>query len=262
MNDIFKLFKKRAQSGKATNITDVIKDLNEKEQNEIIGAEGVGKFERGSKSYLSISKSGRLKSKKSTSSRALQDDLFNPVSSKLAEIASRENNQNHISNLNGGITYRNNIGISSKARPNTYDHHHVSSSQSPAHKPVYDQNSDNADSSRTSSTSSSFRSSIEDISKPHLNSANHNTNKFVSSAFNSKSQIIKKQAPLGFNQQQHSFYNQSTLNMTSRPSNVNASGLNSSSVIRSGIRYTGGGLNAVNSKSNGYQSNNNAFKRF
>ena len=36
MNDIFKLFKKRAQAGKGTNITDVIKDLNEKEQNEIM----------------------------------------------------------------------------------------------------------------------------------------------------------------------------------------------------------------------------------
>jgi len=132
----------------------VIKDLNEKEQNEIIGAEGVGKFERGSKSYLSISKSGRLKSKKSTSSRALQDDLFNPVSSKLAEIASRDSN--HSSALNSGITFRSGNALINKARPNTYDHHHHNSS-SPVHKPLYDQNSDNADSSRTSSTSSSFR---------------------------------------------------------------------------------------------------------
>lgn len=74
MNDIFKLFKKRAQSGKSTNITDVIKDLNENEKDEI------GKFDRGNKSYLSISKSGRLKSKKAcqNNTRILNDDLFNP----------------------------------------------------------------------------------------------------------------------------------------------------------------------------------------
>ena len=53
MNDIFKLFKKRAQAGKSTNITDVIKDLNEKEQTEMMS--DVGKFDRSSKSYLSIS---------------------------------------------------------------------------------------------------------------------------------------------------------------------------------------------------------------
>ena len=79
MNDIFKLFKKRSQSGKGTNIHDVIKDLNEKEQDEIMGSD-VGKFDRANKSYLSISKSGRLKSKKSQNqSRVLNDDLFNPA---------------------------------------------------------------------------------------------------------------------------------------------------------------------------------------
>ena len=77
MNDIFKLFKKRASQGRSTNITDVIKDLNEKEQNEICGGEGGGgRFERGSKSYLSISKSGRLKSKKSVNSRVCYLNLF------------------------------------------------------------------------------------------------------------------------------------------------------------------------------------------
>ena len=140
MNDIFKLFKKRAQSGKSTNITDVIKDLNEKEQNEILGAEG-GRFDRANKSYLSISKSGRLKSKKSQSSRALQEDLFNPVSSKLAEIASRENN---------ATTTPMSKGILKNSASNS--------------KPLYDQNSDNAD-SRASSTSSSFRSSYEELNR-------------------------------------------------------------------------------------------------
>ena len=153
MNDIFKLFKKRAQSGKSTNITDVIKDLNEKEQNEILGAEG-GRFDRANKSYLSISKSGRLKSKKSQSSRALQEDLFNPVSSKLAEIASRENSAS--SPISKGIL------------------------KNSSTKPLYDQNSDNAD-SRASSTSSSFRSSYEELNRQEFNSklpahAYHQTN--------------------------------------------------------------------------------------
>lgn len=73
MNDIFKIFKKRAQAGKSTNIKDVIKDLSENEKDEI------GKFDRGNKSYLSISKSGRLKSKKASAqsaNRKLNDDLF------------------------------------------------------------------------------------------------------------------------------------------------------------------------------------------
>jgi hypothetical protein len=126
MNDIFKLFKKRAQSGKGTNIQDVIKDLNENEQDEL---SDVGKFDRANKSYLSISKSGRLKSKKSQNqSRVLNDDLFSPSN-----------------NLN--INYQSNIVNDNRInRPNN--------------KPFYDQNSD---SSQTSSTNSSFRSSFEDV---------------------------------------------------------------------------------------------------
>jgi hypothetical protein len=140
MNDIFKLFKKRAQAGKSTNITDVIKDLNEKEQTEMMS--DVGKFDRSSKSYLSISKSGRLKSKKSQNSRALQEDLFTPGSAVSIDITSHI----HSNNLN-------------------------KSSYESAHsrlKPIiYDQNSDNAD-SRASSTSSSFRSSFDEAPPPNL----------------------------------------------------------------------------------------------
>lgn len=214
MNDIFKLFKKRAQSGKTTNITDVIKDLNEKEQNEIMGSDGVGKFERGSKSYLSISKSGRLKSKKSQSSRALQDDLFNPVSSKLAEIAARENRENQLLNnmQSNGI------------------------SRNVMKKSVYDQNSDNADSSRTSSTSSSFRSSFEDIPKQ---------------GFSSKSQIIKKQMPSsnGYQQSGSNYYQQS--------SNYHNRSIQSAQpmTMRSNMRYVN--PNVVNNS-----HSTNGFKRF
>jgi len=128
MNDIFKIFKKRTQAGKGTNITDVIKDLNEKEQNEIMGSD-VGRFERGNKSYLSISKSGRVKSKKTQkNSRILNEELFNPeipITNNNSKAAAIEN-----SNNSGRL------------------------------KPIYDQYSDNVDSSATSS----FLSSLEDLS--------------------------------------------------------------------------------------------------
>ncbi|RNA10591.1 hypothetical protein BpHYR1_044804 [Brachionus plicatilis] len=124
MNDIFKLFKKRAQSGKSTNITDVIKDLNESEKDEI------GKFDRGNKSYLSISKSGRLKSKKTKNSRIMNDDFFNPGKN---------------------IDSNNNFTKGRKSNHNECDQH-----------------SDNFD-SVTSSTSSSFRSSMEEIDQNNTN---------------------------------------------------------------------------------------------
>lgn len=87
MNDIFKIFKKRAQAGKSTNIKDVIKDLNENEKNEI------GKFDRGNKSYLSISKSGRLKSKKASAQsanahRMINEELFKgPIMTTTNDIS-------------------------------------------------------------------------------------------------------------------------------------------------------------------------------
>lgn len=140
MNDIFKLFKKRAQAGKSTNIQDVIKDLNEKEQTEIMSE---NKFDRTNKSYLSISKSGRLKSKKSQNSRALQDDLFAPATAVSIDISS-----SHVSSANSNLK-------------STYE------SRLSSNKPIYDQNSDNAD-SRTSSTSSSFRSSYDDVPVQNL----------------------------------------------------------------------------------------------
>lgn len=133
MNDIFKLFKKRAQAGKSTNIQDVIKDLNEKEQSEMMSD---NKFDRNNKSYLSISKSGRLKSKKSQNSRALQEDLFTPTSAVSIDITS------HLSTTSNSTKY--------------------DSSRLTHKMPIYDQHSDNADSS-TSSTSSSFRSSYDEI---------------------------------------------------------------------------------------------------
>ncbi|CAF0719784.1 unnamed protein product [Brachionus calyciflorus] len=126
MNDIFKLFKKRAQSGKSTNITDVIKDLNDSEKDEI------GKFDRGNKSYLSISKSGRLKSKKNKNSRIMNEDFFDP-------------NQNLEIGKNSSVQ---------KVSRNEYDQH-----------------SDNVD-SMGSSASSSFRSSLEEIDHNKPNQQN------------------------------------------------------------------------------------------
>lgn len=241
MNDIFKLFKKRAQSGKGTNITDVIKDLNEKEQNEIMGTDGVGKFERGSKSYLSISKSGRLKSKKSQSSRALGDDLFNPVSSKLTEIASRENREN-------------NIHSSSTGNHNLVSHNGIC--RNPAKKPAYelkrnyDQNSDNADSSRTSSTSSSFCSSFEEIP--------HHSNGYMRPQGSSK-----KQAPKSSNYHQSStLSNRQTANYL-QATNNNRNNMVTSAGIRNNMRYMD--ARSVNTNSSHHLDSNNinaAYKRF
>lgn len=137
MNDIFKLFKKRAQSGKSTNINDVIKDLNESEKDEI------GKFDRGNKSYLSISKSGRLKSKKNKNSRIMNEDFFHP-------------SKNSDSNNN----------LSSK-KPNHNE---------------CDQHSDNFD-SVASSTTSSFRSSLEAIDQT---SSNHQILKNLNTKSNNR----------------------------------------------------------------------------
>lgn len=152
MNDIFKLFKKRAQSGKGTNIHDVIKDLNEKEQDEIMGSD-VGKFDRANKSYLSISKSGRLKSKKSQNqSRVLNDDLFNPANNLNINFKSNDNRTNRQTNI-----------------------------------PFYDPNSD---SSQTSSTNSSFRSSLEDVNsqqKINYNIMNSRYNAGLENQYNYKS---------------------------------------------------------------------------
>jgi hypothetical protein len=127
MNDIFKLFKKRTQAGKGISITDVIKDLNEGEQNEIMKStsDGLSRFDRANKSYLSISKSGRLKSKKSqNNSRILNEDMFNPV-------------MNSSFNQNGFVNANININ-----------------------NPIYPEK---GDLSQTSSKNSSFRSSLEDL---------------------------------------------------------------------------------------------------
>ncbi len=70
MNDIFKFFKKR--SNKDKNINDILNEYNENEvdQNQT-------NFDRASRSYVSMSKSGRLKAKKSNQ-RGLKDDIFQP----------------------------------------------------------------------------------------------------------------------------------------------------------------------------------------
>lgn len=100
MNDIFKIFKKRAAAGKSTNIKDVIKDLSENEKDEI------GKFDRGNKSYLSISKSGRLKSKKASAQsanahRVLNEDLFKgPLIVNNNNANNNSNGSNQPSNTN------------------------------------------------------------------------------------------------------------------------------------------------------------------
>lgn len=176
MNDIFKMFKKRSQQGKSTNITDVIKDLNESEQNEIMnhdsskggGGGGGNRFDRSNKSYLSISKSGRLKSKKSTqaqSSRILNEELFakpattdsnnggisRPSIKGTALIASKVFSSATDSKSNCNNSYyshsRNNFNISSN------HHYHPTSSSS----------SSSDSNSNSTSNSSSFRSSLEDI---------------------------------------------------------------------------------------------------
>jgi hypothetical protein len=161
MNDIFKLFKKRAQAGKSTNISDVIKDLPEKEQTEMMSDVG-GKFDRTHKSYLSISKSGRLKSKKSQSSRALQEDLFLPASAVSIDISSNsyQSSSNPTAhNINNYHNHHNHHSNNLAKSTSAYEPLSMASSRL---KPIiYDQNSDNAD-SRTSSTSSSFRSSCDE----------------------------------------------------------------------------------------------------
>jgi hypothetical protein len=144
MNDIFKLFKKRAQAGKGTNITDVIKDLNEKEQSEIMD----NKFDRQNKSYISISKSGRLKSKKTqgNTSRILNDELFSPSSSSSSSVSSASHTQTNLNQINNSNHH------------NLHLNHHTTSRS--ANKPIYvDQYSDNAD-SQASSSNSSFQSSL------------------------------------------------------------------------------------------------------
>jgi hypothetical protein len=74
MNDIFKFFKKR--SNKDKNINDIINEYNE---NDI--ESGQTNFDRASRSYVSMSKSGRLKAKKSHQ-RVLKDDIFQPQQSQ------------------------------------------------------------------------------------------------------------------------------------------------------------------------------------
>jgi hypothetical protein len=259
MNDIFKLFKKRAQSGKSTNITDVIKDLNEKEQNEIIGSE-VGRFERGNKSYLSISKSGRLKSKKSQSSRVLQEDLFNPVTSKLAEISMMENNANNNYNKNVNINMsnsynnnnnNNNININSNRhlllQKSSADQH----SRTHPQKPIYDPNSDNAD-SRASSTSSSFRSSYENILQQSPQQQFHKE-------LNSKSQITKK--PVASSTSANNYYQ---INNTNRNILINNNS-NNNNINNNNLRYASGNANGMNGPGNSMNNINssaNLFKRF
>lgn len=137
MNDIFKIFKKRAQAGKSTNIKDVIKDLSENEKDEI------GKFDRGNKSYLSISKSGRLKSKKASAQsanahRMLNDDLF-----KSPIIQSSTNNNSSVNSNSSNSSSSNNSGLNSSCSAKTILQ--VSNG------------------SLASSANSSFRSSLEDV---------------------------------------------------------------------------------------------------
>jgi hypothetical protein len=82
MNDIFKFFRKKAQSSPKKGITvlEIIKDLSEKEQDEIMES---NRFERGQKSYLSISKSGRMKSKRAHHTNNRAQDLFNTTNNTL-----------------------------------------------------------------------------------------------------------------------------------------------------------------------------------
>lgn len=126
MNDIFKIFKKRAQAGKSTNIKDVIKDLNENEKNEI------GKFDRGNKSYLSISKSGRLKSKKASAQSANAHRMINEELFKGPIITN---------DINQSVTSSSSCSTSGESR-------------------AVVQMSNN---SLASSANSSFRSSLEDV---------------------------------------------------------------------------------------------------
>ena len=181
MNDIFKLFKKRAQAGKGTNITDVIKDLNEKEQNEIMGSDVGNKFDRAKN--LSISKSGRLKSKKSQNGlRVLNDELFSPSSSSSSSVISHTNSRSTTSSSN---------------------------------KPIYvDQYSDNAD-SQASSSNSSFQSSLEDISAINNQVQNltyRNQNPFNQSNFSHLRNTTSSNNTITNNNNKESQINQKTSN--------------------------------------------------
>lgn len=216
MNDIFKLFKKRAQAGKSTNITDVIKDLNEKEQTEMMS--DVGKFDRSSKSYLSISKSGRLKSKKSQNSRALQEDLFTPGSAVSIDITSHI----HSNNLN----------------KSSYE-----SSHSRLKPIIYDQNSDNAD-SRASSTSSSFRSSFDEAPPPNLRMPS----RLVQSYYNQPNNNIQNVSN-GVINSNYQLNNANNNNYSNNNNNININRINSSNTNKS-------------NSSNITNNNNNIFKRF
>ena len=173
MNEIFKLFKKRSQSGKTANLTEILQEFNDKDN--------ASNFDRSNQKYISISKSGRVKSKKShQTNRVLKEELFQPAQQP------QQQQQAHSSNASSSTLPQKNIPIQNQTvstgnsshynkNPLQYNHYNFNQStnrhNTTKQQTLYDQHSDNADSSRTSSAS---QSSLEDFNTKSINSYNTN----------------------------------------------------------------------------------------
>jgi hypothetical protein len=176
MNDIFKLFKKRSQSGKTANLNEILQEFNDKDlQN------NASNFDRSNQKYISISKSGRVKSKKSHhTNRVLKEELFEPnqqqqTLNQQAQLVSQQPQQPAASVNTKNIPTQNSTisaGTSANYKSSAYNHYNFNPTvnrYNTKQQNVYDQHSDNADSSRTSSAS---QSSIEDFNSQPINSYN------------------------------------------------------------------------------------------
>ena len=171
MNDIFKLFKKRSQSGK-TNLNEMLQEFNDKDT----AQNNASNFDRSNQKYISISKSGRVKSKKSHhTNRVLKEELFQP--SQQQQQQQQTTQQQVQSTASSSMTTKNtpnqNTTISAGTTPhyknNHYNFNPTVNRYNTKQQNVYDQHSDNADSSRTSSAS---QSSLEDFNSKPINSYN------------------------------------------------------------------------------------------
>jgi hypothetical protein len=144
MNELFRKFKKKygssnksnnAQQNQPPTLADLLKEVSEKDDKEL--NDTYGHFDRNSRSYLSISKSGRIKSRNSYQNRTLKDDIFtSPSDSNLTTTSNRQ----------------------------TLSSNNTKSSKMNMFNKYYSQHSTSTNSTGDSSTSSdSFQSSLEDI---------------------------------------------------------------------------------------------------
>lgn len=147
MNELFRKFKKKYGSSNKTNnaqqnqpatLADLLKEVSEKDDKEL--NDTYGHFDRNNRSYLSISKSGRIKSRNSYQSRSLKDDIFtSPSDSNLTTTTTRQ------------TLSSNNNNNAKPSKMNMFNKY-------------YSQHSTSANSTGDSGTSSdSFQSSLEDI---------------------------------------------------------------------------------------------------